>query len=65
MSNRFEIHTIKRSVKEGIVADYCITTIYDRETGKTVTCAGDTPADSEENAKVYLAMLNGLSNPDR
>ena len=65
MLNRFKIHTIKRSVAEGVIADYWLTTIYDLETGNAVTCAGDTPADSEENATVYLAMLNGLSNSDR
>jgi len=65
MLNRFKIHTVKRSVKEGVIADYWLTTIYDRETGNAVTCAGDTPSDSEENATVYLAMLNGLSNPHR
>lgn len=65
MSERFQIHTIKLNVKEGNIVDYCLTTIYDRETGNAVTCAGDTPADSEENATVYLAMLNALKNSHR
>lgn len=63
MSDRFKIHTIKRSVKDNVIADYHITTILDRETGNEVTCAGNTSAESEENAMVYLAILNTLKNP--
>lgn len=56
MTERFEIFTIKKSV-QGVLADYYITTIYDRINDIMVICAGNSPTDSEANARAYLAVL--------
>ena len=59
MPERFEIlTTIKRT--QPIMADFYETTIYDRKTGNSVRCAGDTPVESRANAEVYLEVLNRL-----
>jgi hypothetical protein len=56
MPERLQVKTIKRSGWRGL-ADFYVTTIYDQTNDIMATCAGDTPADSEANAKAYLAML--------
>lgn len=61
MPERFDIRTTKRSIAP-VLADYYETTIYDRQTGNMVMCAGDTSAESETYAERYLDLLN-LSNP--
>jgi hypothetical protein len=60
MTERFYIQTVKRCTGQ-VLADYYETMIYDRQTGNMVRCAGDTPAESETNAKKYLDILNDLN----
>jgi len=59
MPERLEIHTITRTGWQGL-ADFHVTTIYDRQTGVMVSCAGDTPHESLTNAEAYLAVVNHL-----
>lgn len=60
MSEQLEIKTTKMTSK-GIIADYYVTFIRDSK-NNMVMDTGDTPEESEANAKAYLARLKSLKD---
>lgn len=60
MSEKLKIHTTKMT-SNGIIADYYVTFIRD-PANNMVMDTGDTPEESEANAKAYLEKLKASKN---